>query len=237
MTDETVYQPLHSGNFCYGSPQLYCNGYMNEQNLLYLGREGPSLAYLFWLDEGADSDKMFAFPVHYKRENREITMRMENGKMVAVGKVDYLRCITFTDEYRSDRFSFTRHGKPISRKSGALYSIDPQYGEFVYEAGSGDMLASFRVDDAMWDRRLVEWSSGIMQGKLEASREKGRGGWWDWDRCSQNHLTDLLYGHMGRFENGDENQLIDVAILALMVHFRNNVPCPGRFAGVDEDGD
>lgn len=64
------------------------------------------------------------------------------------------------------------------------------------------------------DAKLVNFASGAMLEKLEIARSKGRGGWWDKERCSVEHLRELLNGHI---EKGD---MRDVMNLAAMIYVR-----------------
>ena len=139
--------------------------------------------------------------------------------------------------------AFMRNGDGVLHRAELLLVDDPsrdapQFHVTYVPVGIPEVHNGLRkelgkTDDEKWDGRLVEWASGVMKAKLKASREKGRGGWYDWDECSEEYLMELLREHMKRVDNGESAQLIDVAILAMMVRFRNEVPCPGRFAGID----
>lgn len=92
-----------------------------------------------------------------------------------------------------------------------------QQREFtVLDMRSGLHLAAkfpARADEIM-DDRLCHFAYGAMKEKLEVAREKGRGGWWDADRCSLEYLRSLLVEHV---EKGD---MVDVMNLAAMIYAR-----------------
>lgn len=62
--------------------------------------------------------------------------------------------------------------------------------------------------------RLVRHAANAMQEKLQLARVKGRGGWWNSDECTIEHLRTLLREHV---EKGD---MRDVLNLAAMVYVR-----------------
>ena len=128
--------------------------------------------------------------------------------------------------------AFMRNGDGVLHRAELLLVDDPSRDAPQFHV-NGLRKELGKTDDEKWDGRLVEWASGVMKAKLKASREKGRGGWYDWDECSEEYLMELLREHMKRVDNGESAQLIDVAILAMMVRFRNEVSCPGCFAGID----
>jgi len=71
-------------------------------------------------------------------------------------------------------------------------------------------------DDAAVDHFAV-----AMKAKLTAAREKGRGGWDDPSACSVEFLADLLVGHVGK---GNQGNFEDIANLAMMLHQRGADP-------------
>ena len=68
--------------------------------------------------------------------------------------------------------------------------------------------------ERMADSMLVRATELLMESKLAAAREKGRGGWWDKEVCTLDYLRGLLKEHI---EKGD---LVDVINLAAMVTVR-----------------
>lgn len=71
--------------------------------------------------------------------------------------------------------------------------------------------------DAEADERLCRYAAHVMKEKLDASRVKGRGGWWDENQCSTDHLRASLRQHVAK---GD---MVDVMNLAAMVYARECV--------------
>ena len=78
-------------------------------------------------------------------------------------------------------------------------------------------------DDLAVDRFAV-----AMKAKLAKKRADGRGGWQDKGDCSQQFLSDLLRGHVGK---GDP---VDVANLAMMLHQRGEEIAPACEVTVQE---
>jgi len=70
------------------------------------------------------------------------------------------------------------------------------------------------ITERLMDDLLVNHAGMHMRTKLDAAREKGRGGWWNPDECSIEYLKDLLYEHLAK---GD---MRDVMNLAAMIHIR-----------------
>ena len=68
--------------------------------------------------------------------------------------------------------------------------------------------------DEIADERLCGYALGAMKEKLAVSRAKGRGGWWDAERCSISFLKELLVEHV---QKGD---MVDVMNLAAMIYAR-----------------
>lgn len=64
------------------------------------------------------------------------------------------------------------------------------------------------------DEILIRDTADMMRKKLTASREKGRGGWWDDKACSLEELKKKLDEHIAK---GD---YLDVVNLAAMINFR-----------------
>jgi hypothetical protein len=71
-----------------------------------------------------------------------------------------------------------------------------------------------------------------MREKLAASRAKGRDGWQDPDLCPETRLAEMLIGHLSK---GNPGNLIDLAILAMMLHERG--ADPGLLLGALARGD
>ena len=69
------------------------------------------------------------------------------------------------------------------------------------------------------NNELVEWSTKEIVYALEKGQIKGKSGWDDPSRCSTAYLHDLIDEHL---ERGDD-QLVDVAVLCLMIAFRQKV--------------
>ena len=69
--------------------------------------------------------------------------------------------------------------------------------------------------DAIADVDLPDHTRAAMAKKLAATRRnKGKGGWWDEERCSINSLREKLRAAV------DENNMIDIINYAAMIHFR-----------------
>lgn len=66
------------------------------------------------------------------------------------------------------------------------------------------------------DDRLCDFAFSAMMRKLEKSRDKGRGGWWDKDRCAIEDLKLMLNDHV---QKGD---MVDVMNLAAMIYVRES---------------
>ena len=71
------------------------------------------------------------------------------------------------------------------------------------------LAAPVHPDDAS-----VDAFAAAMKSKLTKSRAKGRGGWDDKAQCSQQHLSDLLRGHV------DKGDPVDVANFCMMLSLR-----------------
>ena len=87
---------------------------------------------------------------------------------------------------------------------------------FDIDAALASKLPGQHPDDAAVDR-----FAKAMKAKLAAAREKGRGGWDDPEACSVEFLADLLVGHVGK---GNQGNLEDIANLAMMLHQRGADP-------------
>jgi hypothetical protein len=83
----------------------------------------------------------------------------------------------------------------------------------IRRLASGDPDAR-QIYDKLADDRLVRHAANAMQEKLQLARVKGRGGWWNSDECTIEHLRTLLREHV---EKGD---MRDVLNLAAMVYVR-----------------
>lgn len=77
----------------------------------------------------------------------------------------------------------------------------------TYDEGS---LPSAREIDEIGVSRFTR----IMRAKLAKKRRQGKGGWWDPDACSTEHLQRLLAEHVAK---GDP---VDVANIAMMLYCR-----------------
>jgi (2Fe-2S) ferredoxin len=74
--------------------------------------------------------------------------------------------------------------------------------------------------EILMDRILVKEASYAMEKKLEKSREKGRGGWWDNGQCSIEDLKRMLEDHLAK---GD---MVDVMNFAAMIFVRGELEEP-----------
>jgi hypothetical protein len=70
------------------------------------------------------------------------------------------------------------------------------------------------VGENFADDRLLFFAEMAMKEKLNVSRRKGKGGWWNKDDCSVDHLKNLLLEHI---EKGD---MVDVMNFAAMIYVR-----------------
>ena len=106
-----------------------------------------------------------------------------------------------------------REAKPYMdhRGGGAGPKGYTQLSREIDDALAGK-LPGQHPDDAAVDRFAV-----AMKAKLAAAREKGRGGWDDPNACSVEFLADLLVGHVGK---GNQGNFEDIANLAMMLHQR-----------------
>jgi hypothetical protein len=91
----------------------------------------------------------------------------------------------------------------------------------------GRPISQEEIDNAAVDRFAAS-----MREKLSASRAKGRDGWQDPGLCPDARLADMLIGHLPK---GNPGNLIDIAILAMMLHERG--ADPGLLAGPLARGD
>lgn len=82
------------------------------------------------------------------------------------------------------------------------------------------------------DNAAVDRFAHAMRMKLVASRAKGRDGWQDPELCPEGRLADMLIGHLPK---GNPGNLIDLAILAMMLEMRG--ADPGCLAGPLTRGD
>lgn len=87
---------------------------------------------------------------------------------------------------------------------------------FDIDAALSGKLPAQHQDDAAVDRFAI-----AMKAKMAAAREKGRGGWDDPNACSVEFLADLLVGHVGK---GNQGNFEDIANLAMMLHQRGADP-------------
>jgi hypothetical protein len=71
------------------------------------------------------------------------------------------------------------------------------------------------------DNAAVDRFAQAMRKKLAASRAKGRNGWQDPALCPEARLAEILIGHLPK---GNPGNLIDLAILAMMLEIRGADP-------------
>lgn len=97
------------------------------------------------------------------------------------------------------------------------------------DAALAGKLPAQHQDDAAVDRFAI-----AMKAKMAAAREKGREGWDDPNACSVEFLADLLVGHVGK---GNQGNFEDIANLAMMLHQRGADPAvlAGKLPVVSED--
>lgn len=79
-------------------------------------------------------------------------------------------------------------------------------------------VAELEAQEACTDDKAVNNFAAAMREKMRLSREKGRSGWDDPDRCSVEHLAELLVSHLAK---GDS---VDIANFAMMLHQREADP-------------
>ena len=137
---------------------------------------------------------------HHKRE-----LALADG-MVAMAD----RCKLLTDLLRE----VTQIVPAIGVATDDLPAVDA-FLERIEAALAGKLPAQ-HSDDTAVDRFAV-----AMKAKLTAAREKGRGGWDDPSACSVEFLADLLVGHVGK---GNQGNFEDIANLAMMLHQRGADP-------------
>ena len=71
------------------------------------------------------------------------------------------------------------------------------------------------------DDQAVDRFAAAMKAKLARAREKGRSGWENPARCTNEFLAELLIGHLGK---SNEGNLEDIANLAMMLYCRGAHP-------------
>lgn len=71
------------------------------------------------------------------------------------------------------------------------------------------------------DDEAVRVFAEAMCDKMASSRAKGRTGWSNPELCSTDVLCQQLIGHMAK---GNENNFIDLATFAMMLHMRGDDP-------------
>ena len=109
-----------------------------------------------------------------------------------------------------------REAKPyMDHGNGAGVKGYIQISKKIDAALAGKLPAQHQ-DDAAVDRFAI-----AMKAKMAAAREKGRGGWDDPNACSVEFLADLLVGHVGK---GNQGNFEDIANLAMMLHQRGADP-------------
>lgn len=85
--------------------------------------------------------------------------------------------------------------------------------ESIRRLAAGDPDAR-EIYEKLADDRLVRHAANAMREKLQVARVKGRGGWWNGEECTIDHLRSLLRDHV---EKGD---MRDVLNFAAMVYVR-----------------
>jgi len=95
------------------------------------------------------------------------------------------------------------------RKYLDTLGLDAKGVPYAAHQSATEQMRSQHPDDAAVDR-----FAAAMKEKLAKKRADGRGGWEDKTRCSQQFLSELLFGHV---QKGDP---VDVANLAMMLHQR-----------------
>lgn len=71
------------------------------------------------------------------------------------------------------------------------------------------------------DDTAVDRFASAMKAKMARARAKGRGGWEDRSRCSDELLATMLVGHLLK---GNEGNFEDIGNLAMMLHQRQALP-------------
>ena len=82
-------------------------------------------------------------------------------------------------------------------------------------------IMSIAKDEDGWkdldiDNIMLEGMYNLMNVKLMKSRKKGKGGWWT-EECPVEYLEALLA------ENLEKGDMVDVAILAGMIHMKRGL--------------
>lgn len=72
-------------------------------------------------------------------------------------------------------------------------------------------------EDRTRDEEALKRFSENMGEKLAEARWKGRGGWFDPSRCSEDYLLKLFVGHLLK---GNKGNWVDLANIAMMLHER-----------------
>lgn len=109
----------------------------------------------------------------------------------------------------------------VDLETGELWSHDGTQFKRMSEAEASDVAyVARRSADAHGthpDNAVVDRFAAALKGKLARGREKGRGGWDDRALCSDEHLAQLLVGHLKKDNPGN---FLDIAAFAMMLHER-----------------
>jgi len=109
----------------------------------------------------------------------------------------------------------------VDLETGELWSHDGTQFKRMSEAEASDVAYVARLSadghSTHPDNAVVDRFAAALKGKLARGREKGRGGWDDRTQCSDEHLAQLLVGHLQKDNPGN---FLDVAAFAMMLHER-----------------
>ncbi len=109
----------------------------------------------------------------------------------------------------------------VDLETGELWAHDGKQFKRLSEAEASDVAYVARrsadADGTHPDNAVVDRFAAALKGKLARGREKGRGGWDDRAQCSDEHLAQLLVGHLTKDNPGN---FLDVAAFAMMLHER-----------------
>jgi len=95
-----------------------------------------------------------------------------------------------------------------------ITELPPRVDETPYPDPRGDGPDHSPWPDWAFDNRCAQLFADRMMVKLAAARQKGRGGWWDKTRVTQDELTNMLVEHIFK---GDP---VDVANFCMFLHAR-----------------
>ena len=154
----------------------------------------------------------------------------KEGRSASVSTVKGHYCDTplYTAPQPSAVLDVSRMARVLSDRAASACCVDPEDNWKVYgHEFIDDVQAMLEVapcapapigqhpDDAAVDAFAV-----AMKAKLAKARAKGRGGWDDKAQCSQQHLSDLLRGHV------DKGDPVDVANFCMMLSQRGEGIAP-----------